>query len=246
MLHSSLLKSLPTIGHAFLTRAGGVCAAPFDTLNTSFWVGDDPRAVQANLQGLVDALGIQSLHYTKQVHGTQILCVDGAQQSFMGEGDGMFSREPGRAIMVMHADCQPILIADPARAAVCAVHAGWRGLMKGILVDALREMRHIGCQMENCALAIGPSLGPLSAEFKHYQDEFPKWAWPLCGDGNRFDLWQIAVQQARECGIPLSQIDVLGIDTFCDERFFSYRRLPCTGRNGSLIWLRQDMPAEQN
>lgn len=245
-LHSPLLESLSTIGHAFLTREGGSSSEPYDSLNCSYWVGDDPRSVDANLQEITQALGVQSLHYAKQVHGTQIICADGSAQSFVGEGDGMFSREPGRALMVLHADCQPILIADPNRGAVCAVHAGWRGLMKGVLVDALKEMQRIGCQMQHCALAIGPSLGPQSAQFKHYRDEFPEWSWPFRQEYDRFDLWQIAVMQARDCGIPHSQMDVLGIDTFLDTRFYSYRRLPRTGRNGSLIWLRQDMPAQQN
>jgi YfiH family protein len=243
-LHSTLLRSLPGVSHAFFTREGGSSIRPFESLNCSYWVGDDPRLVQLNLNTITQVCGVQSLHYTRQVHGTKIVCVDGAVQSFVGEGDGMFSREPGRAVMVLHADCQPILIADPNRRAVCAVHAGWRGLMKGVLVDALHELQRIGCQMRDCAMAIGPSLGPQSAEFKHYREEFPEWLWPFRLANDRFDLWQIAVMQARECGIPLSQIDVLGIDTYVDPRFFSYRRLPCTGRNGSLIWLCEDMTTQ--
>jgi polyphenol oxidase len=237
-LYSSLLAKLPNVGHAFLTREGGFSKEPFDHLNLSLWTEDDASVVQKNLASVQKELSLDHLHFLHQVHGITILCADGANHALLGEADGLWTRESGRGVMVLHADCQPILIADPIREVVCAVHAGWRGVMQGVLPNALAELQRIGSQPEHCWIAIGPSLGPLSAEFIHYRTEFPEWAWKYRREDDLFNLWEISQDQALQHGIPKHQIDILGIDTLQDQRFFSFRRFPRTGRNGSVIWLR--------
>jgi YfiH family protein len=238
ILQSRLLSNLPQIGHAFLGSAGGSSQGPYAELNLSYWVGDQADCVTNNWDAVRRELGIQQIQLAHQVHGTSILCADGLTHPICGEGDGLFTREPGRAVAVLHADCQPILVADPVRGAVLAVHAGWRGLMSGVLLDGIRELERIGSQSRDLVMVIGPSLGPCSAQFVKYQEEFPSWAWSYRREDDLFDLWAIAADQAQGAGVPRQHIEILGIDTRLDPRFFSYRRASTTGRNASLVWLR--------
>jgi YfiH family protein len=237
-LTAGLLDELPFLGHAFLTRNGGCSSGAYASLNCSPWVGDDGAAVDHNLEAIRQQFDLNQLHIMHQVHGSSIVCADGRSSPILGECDGCWTRESKRGLLVLHADCQPILLVDGQGSAIMAIHAGWRGLMKGILPGALREFARIGCLLDHTYMAIGPSLGPTSAEFRHFREEFPDWAWKYRVQADYFDLCRIAQDQAIELGVHPSRIQTIGIDTYQDTRFFSYRRSPTCGRNGSIIWMR--------
>lgn len=152
--------------HAFTTRIGGVSGGVFASLNLSAGVGDDFAAVRENYAILRRALGMTAGIFTcsKQVHGANIRI---AEKEERGEpppppdigADGMITCETGLALMVFTADCVPILLHDPVRGAIGAVHAGWRGTTAGIAIAAVRAMADaFGCVPVDIRAAIGPCI----------------------------------------------------------------------------------------
>ena len=153
VMQSAILDSSDGIVHAFSTRQGGVSKPPFAALNLGQSVGDDPVAVEENRQRFFGGFGIAATRVVraKQVHGDGVLRVDaelvgrtGFPRSLVDEPaefDALITNLPGLALVVSTADCLPILIHDPIRRAVAAVHAGWRGTAKRIAARALVAMR---------------------------------------------------------------------------------------------------------
>ena len=131
--------------HAFMTtRAGGVSAPPFDSLNLGSHVHDDPAAVAHNRQLLANHLGARPV-FLNQVHGN--VCVGLHANTPDGTvADACFTQDPGMACTVMVADCLPVLLTDTAGRSVAAVHAGWRGLAGaagdgGVLAQAIKPFQ---------------------------------------------------------------------------------------------------------
>ena len=143
-VRAETLERLPGVGHAFSTRRGGVSHGPYESLNLGLSTGDDPAAVRENRRRFFGALGIEPDRTVRvrQVHGDGVLVVDrplivreGFPRVLLDEGfeyDALVTDVPGVALTVSTADCLPILLADRRRGAVAAVHAGWRGTVRGI------------------------------------------------------------------------------------------------------------------
>ena len=171
VVQSAILDSSDGIVHAFSTRQGGVSKPPFAALNLGQSVGDDPAAVEENRRRFFGGFGIAATRVVraKQVHGDGVLRVDaelvgrtGFPRSLVDEPaefDALITNLPGLALVVSTADCLPILIHDPVRRAVAAVHAGWRGTAKRIAARALAAMREAyGTDAGDCRAAIGPGI----------------------------------------------------------------------------------------
>ena len=154
--------------HGFTTRLGGVSSGYLSSLNLGTHRGDDPENVMRNYDILGAALGFakEQTVFTKQHHTDIIRVVD---ESNCGEGlfrpvpeicDGQITDRPGVALLTFAADCTPILLYDPVRKAIGAVHAGWRGTAQGIAAKAVDAMvREFGCVREHIQAAIGPCIG---------------------------------------------------------------------------------------
>jgi polyphenol oxidase len=100
----------------------------------------------------------------KQIHSDQIVRVEGGR-GYLGEGDALVTDRPGVLIGIRTADCVPILIADPERHAVAAVHAGWRGTLDQIASKAVdRLTAEYGSRPQDLHAAIGPAIGPCCYE----------------------------------------------------------------------------------
>ena len=167
-LEFSTADSLEGAVHCFSTRLGGVSEGTLNSLNLGMHRGDLPERVRENYRILGDAVGFspEQTVFTKQYHTDMIRVVD---ESFCGEGldrevseicDGQITDRPGVALVTFAADCTPILLFDPVRKAIGAVHAGWRGTAQGIAAKAVDAMvREFGCVRENIQAAIGPSIG---------------------------------------------------------------------------------------
>ncbi len=227
------------IGTLQTLRGGGCSPAPWDSLNLGDHVGDDPACVAANrarLRGLLPADPV----WLQQVHGTT--AVDIANTTKSVQADAAFCREPGRVCAVMTADCLPVLFCDRAGSVVAAAHAGWRGLLGGVLEATINAMQVPG---EEILVWLGPAIGPHRFEvgqevkeaFVAVESHAAK-AFRQLGDGQWLaDLYLLARQRLNSVGITAIYGEVLC--TFSDEkRFFSYRRDGVTGRMASLIWLR--------
>jgi YfiH family protein len=231
---------------AFPARAGGVSSPPFDSLNLGLSVDDEPRHVLENRRRLCAAVGIplERLVVPGQVHGAALRWV-GEPEAGRGafdrltvirEHDGLLTATPGLGLAISYADCVPVVIvAEGAGGPFFAtVHAGWRGMLAGIVAIAVRELRTRGTP---AAAAVGPCIGPCCFAVdeglrRRFEDRFPGSA-----TATTVDLWHCARIDLERAGVPAAAIAVAGLCTASDQRFFSHRRdAGTTGRHLAVAW----------
>lgn len=239
--------------HAFFTRRGGVSKGPFASLNFSFSVGDDAADVDQNLRAAAEflRLPVSRLYFLSQVHGNH--CVElGAENSqrevVFTEGDALVSGETDVGCGVRTADCVPILLADPLTGRVGAAHAGWRGLVAGVIEKTVIRVvaNDTPSPADDARASSGPSRGSatrrlLAAIGPHIETEafevsddvaeqlrlVSPGADPVVrGDARpHVSLRQVAEAQLRALGLRPEHIDHVAGCTFTDAtRFFSFRR----------------------
>ena len=159
--------------HCFSTRRGGVSAGYLESLNLGVHRGDDWNNVYENYRRLGAAVGFtpEQTVFTHQTHTDIVARVgagdrgDGLFREVEPERDGIYTDEPGVALVCFSADCTPILLHDPVKHAVAAVHAGWRGTAKGIAARCVEAMsRDFGTDPADLQAAIGPCIGPCCFE----------------------------------------------------------------------------------
>ena len=209
-------------------------------MNLAGHVGDDPARVAENRRRLLNTLGLSAMPlWLQQVHGTVV--VDAATAGQACEADASFVIGPGLACAVLTADCLPVLLCDSGGTRVAAVHAGWRGLLGGIVENTVRALHCPGSQL----LAwLGPAIGPQAFEVgdevrESFIAEDPQAAAAFEPSPSRRWLANIYVL-AR---LRLARMHVTAVYgghwcTVSDAgRFYSYRRDGVTGRMASLIWL---------
>ncbi|MDQ4065091.1 MAG: polyphenol oxidase family protein [Actinomycetota bacterium] len=213
----------------FTERAGGVSAGPYESLNLSSAVGDDPAAVERNRGLIAAALGrrAEELTFVRQVHGTHVLEIDGPGAS--GEGDGLVTSSRDVVLGILTADCAPVVIAG--RGAVGIAHAGWRGLASGVIeavVDAVGgpQRAWVGPCIHACCYHVGPDV----------TEAFAAAGLPLAAP-DRVDIADAARAALERAGV--TWIDVDGSCTAHDARYFSYRRDGTTGRQAGFVMLGQ-------
>ena len=146
--------------HLFTDRRGGVSQGVYASLNLRRSCDDLPENVRENFRRVGERIGCQRFVFLSQQHTDRVLHVDGGDALAdvydpLVEADGLVTRTPELALMVFGADCVPILLEGPG--VVAAVHAGWRGTVKGIAAKAVREM---GCDPADIRAWIGPAIGP--------------------------------------------------------------------------------------
>jgi hypothetical protein len=219
-------------------RTNGCSQAPWDSFNLGDHVGDDPADVAANRAALRDCLPGEPL-WLKQVHG--IAAVNAKNCPKSKEADAAFSREAGDVCVVMTADCLPVLFCDRAGTVVGAAHAGWRGLVGGVLEATINKMAVPAGEL---LVWLGPAIGPSAFEVGDEvraafvaDDSGAGLAFTPNGPGKWLaDIYELARRRLRRVGVEA----IYGGDlcTVSDpERFFSYRRDGVTGRQATLIWL---------
>jgi len=230
----------PWVHACTTTRGGGISEGRFASLNLAEHVGDDIACVTENRRRLLEALHLPAMpSWLQQVHGT--LVVDAAAVKAGCEADAGFAARPGIVCAVLTADCLPLLLCDGGGTRVAAVHAGWRGLLAGVVENGVRAMQCPGSQV----LAwLGPAIGPKAFEVGEevrnaFIAEDPQAAVAFApSPGGRWlaDIYLLARQR-------LARVQVTAVYgghwcTVSDAaRFYSYRRDGVTGRMASLIWL---------
>ncbi|MCG6967062.1 MAG: peptidoglycan editing factor PgeF [Chromatiaceae bacterium] len=220
------------------TRGGGVSEGAWRSLNLAAHVGDDPLAVARNRARLHEHLELPNEpHWLDQVHGVQVR----RPGSDLACADACFEDRPGQVCAVMTADCLPVLLCNLGGTRVAAAHAGWRGLLGGVLEQTLAAF---GEGADQLLAWLGPAIGPQAFEVGDevraaFVAEDPASAPHFAehGPGHWLaDLYGLARLRLVRSGIGA----VSGGD-FCTysepRRFFSYRRDGVTGRIASLIWL---------
>ena len=209
----------PGYAVVFSTREGGVSRGPYESLNLGRMTGDDVERVDENRRLLCAAIDAdeERLALNRQVHST---IVHRAEPGARGEpGDGLWSDEPGQPILAMTADCLPIaLVRSDGPPAVAVLHAGWRGLLAGIVGVGAETL---GGRLQ---AAIGPAIGPCCYEVG--EEVARPFADAFGADvvrGRRLDLWRAAERALNEAGV--DDVGRTDLCTFCNpERFFSHRR----------------------
>lgn len=238
----------PTWVHAVTTlRASGVSEAPFRSLNFGQHVGDNPARVERNRLGLQQRFNFtQQPAWLTQTHSTRVLEVlDNTQTQNNRNADGSFTLIKQLPCVVLTADCLPVLFTDTAGTIVCAVHAGWRGLLGGILEEAVKQIRP-RAQGELLAW-LGPAIGPQAFEVGSQvrrlfmdQDLQAETAFQRTSGSDKWlgDLYSLARMRLRRHGVT----GIYGGE-HCTlnnpAHFYSYRRDGQTGRMATLIWLGQ-------
>jgi YfiH family protein len=190
------------------------------------------------------------LHTLKQVHGDRIVIITPLSSSAeRPEADGLLSSEPGALLGIVTADCVPVLMVAPRKRIAAALHAGWRGTLKGITLQAIeilysqwnvdaQELRvALGPSIGGCCYEVGPEVGTEIVERWNIRSVS---AWrPVNGKG-LLDLREVTVIQMMERGVPGANIALTGPCTFCDSSFASYRREGASaGRQLSVIGWRK-------
>ena len=248
----SLLLDAAGFRHAFFTRRGGVSTGPYATLNFSVAVGDRPENVARNLERAAHVLGVpvDRIYFLSQVHGADCLVVQGDEPRddvIRCQGDALVSRTAGVACCVRVADCVPILVGDRGTGGALAIHAGWRGMVRGVIGAGVAKLREVAGASSDLVAAIGPHISVEAFEVSEdvaaaLLDASPD---PNVVDNDRgdkphVDLRRIARAQLRRAGIDDAAIDdVLGC-TVGDREFFSYRRDgPLSGRHLAAIVARR-------
>ncbi len=193
---------------------------------------------------------IDQIYFPKQTHSDIIVSVNSeTKREQIGESDALVSNVPGICLAVQTADCVPILLFDPVKNVVAAVHSGWKGTVSKLLTKTIDRMKQeYGCEAENIRAGIGPSIHKHSYEvgddvIRRVMEVFPNYEAllsPSVRDGKAFfDLWEANRSQLLESGVLPENMEVMGMCSFgLDQLFYSARRDGFeTGRMVSCIML---------
>lgn len=230
------------------TRIGGASLAPYHSLNLGAHLNDNAIAVAHNRQLLSPYLPSEPV-WINQVHG--IKAIDAAMAGCAIEADAAYTIKANTVCVTMTADCLPVLLCDQAGTVVAALHAGWKGLLDGVIESTVQSMLLAMPNLisQHLMAWLGPAIGPQAFEVgSEVREAFirvdanaalaflsasnseinpDKW---LC------NIYQLARQRLNTMGV--SQIYGGDLCTYTDkERFFSYRRDNVTGRMATMIWL---------
>jgi YfiH family protein len=226
---------------AFTTRVGGVSAGAFESLNLGALTDDDPLNVVENRRLACEAVGADAATATMawQHHSAEVRRAEPSGVVTPGTQfdrcDGLWSDEAGQAMMLVTADCLPIALgrANGSKPALSVIHAGWRGLLAGIVAEGAKTLG--GGRL---TAAIGPGIGPCCYEVGEEVREPFRAAFgdEVVTDG-RLDLWSAAEQALRAAGC--DEVERTDLCTYCHpELFFSHRRdRGRTGRQGVVGYI---------
>jgi polyphenol oxidase len=231
--------------HGFFTRLGGVSTGAYASLNFSTTVGDESDCVLENTARAAAWLDLEStnLYCAQQVHGAnvlEILAESTPQNIAVSPADALISARHLTACCVRTADCVPLLVGDPKQGSVAAIHAGWRGVVAGIVTRAIERLSETGSEPNQLLVAIGPHIRSPAFEVSEQVAQTIANVTPRCPVVQRHlgllphvALAECVREQLRMAGVAPANIDDVGGCTFSDStRFFSFRRQgPASGRH---------------
>lgn len=222
------------------TRYGGFSEAPFNSMNLGDHAGDRPSTVAANRQQLSSQAQLPSQPlWLRQTHST--LVIESCAWHKKIQADGLITSQRELVCAVLTADCLPVLLCDQQGRQVAAIHAGWRGLLNGILETAVKAF---ACPPEQLFVWLGPAIGP--TEFEVGQEVYDAFVSVQQQAAQAFqqhrpghylaDIYQLARQR-----LAMLKVHAVYGGEYCTvsqaDTFFSYRRDQQTGRMASLIWI---------
>jgi YfiH family protein len=221
------------------TRIGGVSADPYNELNAALHVGDDQKNVLNNRlrinQYLADSVDIKWL---KQTHSTIAVDAENIDADVI-EADASFTTSKNIACAVLTADCLPLLFSDHNGECIGAVHAGWRGLVDGVIENTIDAMSK---HTKPTYVWLGPAIGP--NVFEVGEDVFEAYVnrntnFESCFKVKKLGKWNLDIYQAAKIVLEAADISNIYGGCYCtysdENRFFSYRHNSVTGRMATII-----------
>ncbi len=218
-------------------RTGGVSSGAYNSLNLAAHVGDDKDCVQENRQRVKDWLALPSEPvWLEQTHSN--IVINAGLSTSLQQADASYTDTAGVVCVVMTADCLPLLICSTDGKKIAAIHAGWKGLLAGIISNTLTTLAS-----KDVLVWLGPAIGAHSFEVgAEVREAFVTKFAPFAAGFVQIsehkylaDIYQLARIELAAHGVHA----VYGGD-FCtfteQERFYSYRRDAQTGRMATLIW----------
>ncbi len=248
------------ISHFISSRIGGCSNPPYHSLNLGFHVGDNTVSVLKNRERLAMSLGISVESFTTaaQIHDCNVRIIT---SDLKGKGatdyntavkdtDAMITDIPGIYLMVLQADCVPILFLDFRKKIIGVVHAGWKGTLRMVTKNTVNVfMGEFSSSSDDIIVGMGPSIGPccyivgseIINQVRKVHNNKREYINEIIKSDKYLDLWNANKIQLMEMGIPEKNIEIARICTFCNHTtFFSYRSLGGeTGRFGAGIMLRE-------
>jgi YfiH family protein len=242
--------ALAHVRHGFFGRGGGVSAGIYASLNAGTGSRDEPECVRENRRRIAASFGAapDMLVGVHQVHSPDAVFIDAPWSGERPHADALVTTNPALVLSVLTADCGPVLLADKEAGVIAAAHAGWRGAFGGVLASTVKLMIEHGARADRICAAVGPCIQQQSYEVgadfrdtfsaadpantRFFSDEF--------GPKPHFDLPAFCAHQLALLGV--GDVEIVDIDTFRDERYFSHRRslreaAPDYGRNCAAISL---------
>lgn len=231
---------LPGVHALTTTRLDGNSIGPYKGLNLARHVGDDPDHVRRNRQLLLENCALPSEPiWLQQVHGTEVHKLSSNSTEINPEADAVWTQESGLVCAIMTADCLPILLSDTRGQKIAAIHAGWRGLLAGIIEKTLASMQ---ADTNNSVAWLGPAIGPKAFEvgdevYQAFCEKDPALSAAFTPKNGK---WLMDIYAAARQILQVAAVEsIFGGDycTFADSvHFYSYRRSGVTGRMATLIW----------
>ena len=231
---SSLLAAIPGLRHAFFTREGGVSGEIYESLNGGLGSNDDPANVLENRRRMAEQMGVEPANFISvhQVHSPDAVVATGPwPDDTRPRADAIVTCTEGIAIGVTAADCGPILFADAGARVIGAAHAGWKGALTGVVESTIEAMEKLGADRGGIVAAIGPLIrqhsyevgGEFVERFLDAGGDNKSFFIPSVRSGHAmFDLAGFIRMRLENAGVLM--IDDIGVDTYSDPRFYSYRR----------------------
>lgn len=224
------------------SRAGGVSKPPYDSFNLGDHVGDSPADVAANRRRLAEKIGLDAgrLVWMDQIHGRSVATIDGPQSAPLDATDAVVTTQRDLALVVLAADCVPLLLSDDAAGVIAAVHAGRVGARIGIVPRVLDAMVAVGARISRIEAFMGPAAGGEDYEVPRTMQIDVETHLPGSATRTRkgtpgLDIRAGLRRQLLESGIAGVALDPR--ETITDRSLFSHRRGAPTGRHAGVIWM---------
>jgi YfiH family protein len=248
-IQSKLLSGFEELGHTFTTRLDGKSLPPYLSNNIAFHVGDDEENVLANHRQLAAQLDyrLEKLVHMRQIHSDRVVIVDDTHHfASPPECDALITDRKEIPLMVMSADCTPVLLYDPEKKVIAAVHTGRAGACSAIIPKTIATLEDaFGSDPSDLVAVLGPSIHSccyeISAQIADdcFEERFG-FSISKRGDAYYLDINAIIKKQLEEHGVYAENIEEISHCTSCEnDLFFSYRAdAQRTGRMAGVIFLR--------
>jgi len=224
------------------SREGGWSPAPYDTFNLGAHVGDEGETVQANRARLAQLLGLDRgwLAWMHQVHGDAVTVVGSTPPNPAPVCDALVTATPGVALVVLAADCVPVLLADPDSGVVGAAHAGREGVRRQVVARTVEAMVELGATPQRMDVLLGPAICGSCYQVSEAVANQVEATVP--GVASRTGTGARALDLRAALAVELGRLGVTQVvsDPRCtaeDPTLFSYRRDQITGRQAGVVWL---------